>query len=65
MLTSGLCAEHEELKPTLDELQAAVKPELASYATLEGRTNALLSRYNEYVCPSHYCGSSEERSPAV
>ncbi|KAL8293116.1 hypothetical protein RQP46_000810 [Phenoliferia psychrophenolica] len=46
---AGNLADHEQLKPALEELKATVTPEVASYASLEARTTALLSRYNEYI----------------
>ncbi|KAK4703619.1 hypothetical protein P7C70_g2597, partial [Phenoliferia sp. Uapishka_3] len=46
---SGNLADHEGLKPALAEVKANVTPQITSYSSLEARTNALLSRYNEYI----------------
>lgn len=50
-------AEHEPLKSELAQVKTALVPISTSYASLETRTNALLSRYNDYVCSSSLVGS--------
>lgn len=43
------CADHEALRPTLNEVATKVKPVVKGYASLEQRTTALLQGYNDYV----------------
>ncbi|ORY78444.1 hypothetical protein BCR35DRAFT_279742 [Leucosporidium creatinivorum] len=46
---AGKLAEHEPLKSELTQVKADIAPVSTAYTSLEARTNALLSRYNDYI----------------
>ncbi|GJN88776.1 hypothetical protein Rhopal_001745-T1 [Rhodotorula paludigena] len=46
---AGQLADHEALRPTLDDVVTKVKPVAKEYVSLEQRTTALLQGYNDYI----------------